>query len=138
MELLFVIHLFTSFVMTGICWFVQIVHYPLFRVIEEENLPQYEIKNVVTAYITVPTMIVEMCTGIALLYFDYNEFYLWNVILLGLIALSTCIFQVPIHLRLMKVNSERLVNLLIYSNWIRTLSWTVRSALLIIIILGKL
>lgn len=138
MELIFVVHLFTSFVMTGICWFVQIVHYPLFKAIEEENLPRYEIKNVVTAYITVPTMLVEMGTGIALLYYQYNSFYLWNVILLSIIALSTFILQVPIHLKLMQTNSPKLVNLLIHSNWIRTLSWTLRASILLIILLGKL
>jgi len=95
MGLILGIHAFTTFFMAGLCWFVQIVHYPLFHEINLEDFPLYEKKNAATAYITVPVMVLELATGLYLLYDAANFFTISNVILLGIIGLSTFIFQVP-------------------------------------------
>ena len=130
MNWIFVVHLATSFFMCGLCWFVQIVHYPLFLSIRSEDLPGYERKNFVTAYLTVPVMVIEMLTGLYLLYLTPEWPYILNVILLVIIALSTAIFQVPYHLRLMQKTDQSLIKKLIHTNWIRTLSWTSRGFVL--------
>ncbi|MFY0629560.1 MAG: hypothetical protein JXR05_04205 [Flavobacteriaceae bacterium] len=102
--------------MTGICWFVQIVHYPLFNAIDLEAFPSYKKKNIATAYITVPTMTVEIITGLYLLYEINSDIYLYNLLLLAVIWLSTIIFQVPIHLKLMKKATPALISKLIKTN----------------------
>lgn len=130
MNWIFVVHLATSFFMCGLCWFVQIVHYPLFLSIRSEDLPGYEQKNFVTAYLTVPVMVIEMLTGLYLLYLTPEWPYILNAILLIIIALSTAIFQVPYHLRLMQKTDQSLIKKLIHTNWIRTLSWTSRGFIL--------
>lgn len=119
--------------MIGLCWFVQIVHYPLFHQIKLEEFSKYERKNVVTGFITVPLMTIELTTGLYLLWTNPSFIYLLNIGLLGLIGLSTIFYQVPIHLKLMKEPSKALINKLILTNWIRTISWTIR-----LIILGLL
>lgn len=124
------IHIFTTLFMCGLCWFVQVVHYPLFKEIPTADFPRYQKKNYVTGVITVPVMIVELFTGIWLLYTDYSQLFLGNMILLALIWGSTFVFQVPTHLQLEKTPTQALMNKLIHTNWIRTLSWTVRSVLL--------
>jgi hypothetical protein len=116
--------------MTGLCWFVQIVHYPLFRVIESHKFPTYERKNAITGFITVPVMTIELITGLILLCNHQESIYLLNIILLAFIWLSTMIFQVPIHLKLMNDGSPKLVTKVIRTNWIRTLSWTIRTLLM--------
>lgn len=116
--------------MCGICWFVQIVHYPLFLAIRKEDFPVYEQKNFVTAYVTVPTMVVEMLTGLYLLYQHQGSLQYLNLGLLGIIALSTVIFQVPMHLQLMKEVNVPLIHRLIKTNWIRTIAWTIRAVIL--------
>ncbi len=130
MSWVFLVHLFSSLFMCGLCWFVQIVHYPLFLVIRPEDFPRYEQKNFVTAYLTVPIMTIELSTGLYLLYLD-QSFWLWlNLALLGIIALSTAFFQVPMHLRLMKEVNPPLIKKLIRTNWIRTIAWTLRMIIM--------
>ncbi len=120
--------------MTGLCWFVQIVHYPLFHQIKLEEFSKYERKNFITGFITVPVMTIELATGLYLLYYTPNLIHFLNVSLLGLIGLSTALFQVPIHLKLMKNASTGLINKLILTNWIRTISWTIRMVLLALVL----
>lgn len=117
--------------MSGLCWFVQVVHYPLFKEIPIDEFPNYERKNAATAYITVPLMVIELLTGMILLYYHPEWTYLINVFLLGVIGFSTFIFQVPIHLKLMREASPALIQKVIDTNWVRTLSWTIRSGILV-------
>ncbi len=130
MDLVLLLHIFTSLFMCGLCWFVQIVHYPLFKEIPAAKFPAYQKKNYATGYITVPLMFAELGTGLWLLFTDYSQLFLVNMVLLGLIWASTFIFQVPTHMQLVETPTHTLMNKLIRTNWIRTLSWTARSILL--------
>lgn len=130
MNLILLIHIFTTLFMCGLCWFVQIVHYPLFKEIAASDFPRYQKKNYVTGYITVPVMFIELFSALWLLYSTYSELMLINGVLLALIWASTFLFQVPIHLQLEKTLEHNLVNKLIRTNWIRTICWTARSILL--------
>ncbi len=116
--------------MTGLCWFVQLVHYPLFHVVPLDKFPQYEQRNAITAYITVPLMIMELGTGLVWLYLNPEWVYLIGAFLMGVIGFSTFVFQVPLHLKLMKKASMELINKVTNTNWIRTISWTIRSLIL--------
>ena len=133
-QIVLLIHLFSTIFMTGLCWFVQIVHYPLFRAMKLEDLPQYEQKNKVTGYVTVTVMTVELITALVLVYQQFELLYILNIIFLALIWLSTMVYQVPMHLKLMIVASNETISKLIRTNWIRTLGWTVRSGILLIIL----
>ena len=129
-----IVHVATSLFMCGLCWFVQVVHYPLFLTIRDEDFPAYEKKNFVTAYLTVPVMTVEMLTGLYLVYQHPELLYWLNTVFLMVIALSTAILQVPYHLRLMRVEDRALIKKLIATNWIRTISWTIRMVLLCLLL----
>nr|WP_321237450.1 hypothetical protein [uncultured Psychroserpens sp.] len=130
MKIILIIHVFTTVFMTGLCWFVQVVHYPLFREIDSNKFPAYERKNIITGVITIPVMTIELITGIILLYNYPEHLYITNMVLLAFIWLSTILFQVPIHMKLMTKGSPKLITKVIRTNWIRTLSWTVRTLLL--------
>jgi len=117
--------------MTGLCWFVQIAHYPLFRKINEAEFPEYERKNVLTtAFVSVPIMAIELSTVLILLYHEPNLFWCVNLLLIAIIALSTLVFQAPIHLILMQSTFTELITKVIRTNWIRTISWSIRSIML--------
>ena len=135
MSPVFLIHLFTTIFMCGLCWFVQIVHYPLFKEIPVADFPAYQKKNYATGFITVPVMSVELFSGIWLVYNDYSELFLANIILLFTIWASTFVFQVPTHLQLEKTPTHNLIKKLIRTNWIRTLCWSARSVLLAYLLL---
>lgn len=116
--------------MTGLCWFVQLVHYPLFHAVPLEKFSQYERKNAVTAYLTVPLMVIELGTGLLWLYLNPEWVYLINAFLMGVIGFSTFVFQVPLHLKLMNKASTKLIIKVTNTNWIRTISWSLRSLIL--------
>ena len=134
MTWIFIVHTASTLFMCGLCWFVQLVHYPLFLSIREEDFSDYEKKNFVTAYLTVPVMTVEMLTGLYLVYQNQEPLYLINTGLLIVIALSTAFLQVPYHLKLMQVADRTLIKKLIRTNWIRTLSWTIRMVILCVLL----
>ncbi|WP_045469059.1 hypothetical protein [Winogradskyella sp. PG-2] len=75
-------------------------------------------------------MTIELITRLILLYNYQDGLHLLNIVLLTFIWLSTLIFQVPTHLKLMQEESEELITKVIRTNWVRTLSWTVRALLL--------
>jgi hypothetical protein len=107
-----------------------VVHYPLFKEIAAADFPAYQKKNYATGFITVPMMFIELFSGIWVLYTDYSLLFLVNLILLVFIWGSTFLFQVPTHLQLIKTPTLSLMNKLIQTNWIRTISWTARALLL--------
>lgn len=137
MNIILITHIFSTLFMCGLCWFVQIVHYPLFKGLPLQDFPAYQKKNFVTGFVTVPVMLIELFSGLWILSSDYGNLFLINMILLGLIWGSTFLFQVPIHLQLTTNPSQKLFNKLIYTNWIRTISWSVRSVLLGYLLLQK-
>ena len=130
LQILLLVHFFSTVFMTGLCWFVQIVHYPLFKAVRSEDLPQYERKNKVTGYITVPVMLVELFSGLFLAYHFWELPHILNLAFLGIIWLSTAVYQVPMHLKLMQAAHADTLNKLIQTNWIRTISWSIRSIII--------
>ncbi|UTW63344.1 hypothetical protein KFE98_04075 [bacterium SCSIO 12741] len=138
MTIVLTIHILLTLFMTGLCWFVQIVHYPLFLQIRQEDFAEYEQRNFATGYITVPVMIVEWITGFWMLWETPDVWWMINGALMIAIGLSTFLFQVPTHLRLAASPNPQLIRFLIRTNWIRTASWTLRSILLAIWLIHSL
>jgi hypothetical protein len=130
-----------SIFMTGLIWFVQIVHYPLLERIPAEQLPSLERVNTRrTAWVVAPVMLAELlCAG-----------WLWHApppeaaavvapALAGLLGallatawLSTFALQAPAHRTLEQRHDATVLRRLVSTNWIRTAAWTARSAVLTI------
>lgn len=79
-------------------------------------------------------MTIELATALYLLYHSLSLLHFLNVGFLGLIALSTALFQVPIHLKLSQHATTALIDKLILTNWIRTISWTIRMVILALLL----
>jgi hypothetical protein len=41
-ELVLLVHVFSTLSMVGLIWFVQIVHYPLFKMVGDDGFSEYE------------------------------------------------------------------------------------------------
>lgn len=120
--------------MFGVVWFVQIIHYPLFAMVDDENFSVYEKEHVrLTAYLIMPAMLIELTSGIFLL-FNSSELlnnYFWvNIALLAGIWLSTFFVQVPLHSKLTNQKSNSQIKRLVNTNWVRTALWSLRLVLL--------
>ena len=56
------LHLIPTTFMAGVIWFVQVVHYPLFRGVGEHAFRCYEERHtVLTTWVVLPPMVAELC-----------------------------------------------------------------------------
>ena len=135
-ELVFQIHLLCTHAMIGLIWFVQIVHYPMFDGVGSEQFTDYQIRHMrLTTYAVSPFMIGEFITLFWLFSipeFFSNQLFLISAALFVLIWASTALLQVPCHNRLLKAFESSVHRKLVTSNWIRTIAWSLRGMLLIL------
>jgi hypothetical protein len=124
--------------MTGIIWFVQIVHYPLFAQVPAASFVRYEAAHATrTGWVVGPLMCVELTTAMLMLSTAVRPpaisraAAIAGAALVVVIWLSTGLVQVPLHNRLSAGYDAGAVSALIATNWIRTLAWTARAALVL-------
>jgi len=123
--------------MCGLIWFVQVVHYYLFNKIGIDSFAEYEkIHCRVTGYVVLPPMVLELLTSIYLAFYAVNSLTLLrvNLLLLILIWFSTFLIQTPLHFKLLNGFENVSYLRLVRYNWIRTVLWTLRSLILLVII----
>jgi hypothetical protein len=132
---IFVLNVLSTAAMTGLIWFVQVVHYPLFARVGAAEFVRYEGAHTsLTGFVVIPFMLLELATACALLWVRPEGFPLWAAWLgLGLVGLvwgSTFLLQVPQHEVLAGGFSANAHRLLVTTNWIRTAGWSARTILL--------
>ena len=141
MSLLFHIHVFFTLALTGLVWFVQVVHYPLYKKITPSGWVEYEKSHVKrTTWVTLYPMLVEATTGLTVLFIWFSQkntsliYYMTiNGVLSLAIWISTIAIQVPLHQKLQNKHDIKLIKRLIYTNWIRVILWTLRAVLVLYI-----
>lgn len=121
------IQFLVSWLLVGCSWYTQIIHYPLYKKIKE-GFVEYERSHIRrTAFFLAPLMLVEAISAIILVGLSEGQlakFAITNLILVIFIWLATFLFQVTQHQKLSVRFSQRVLNNLITSNWVRTLLWT--------------
>ncbi len=131
-------HLLATSMMVAVIWFVQVVHYPLFRRVGRDAFVRYENEHTQRiTFIVAPLMGAELVTA-ALLAVLVEESRLWpwawgGVGLVAVCWLSTAFIQVPCHRRLSLVYDEAVAVRLIGTNWIRTVAWTLRLPIAVLL-----
>jgi len=124
------LHLVPTLLMTGVIWFVQVVHYPLFRRVGAQAFSAYEAENVTrTTWVVLPTMLAELGLTIWLCLAAPGVATTTGLLLLAFIWLTTFVEQVPCHARLQVRANDIDMLRLVRGNWLRTIAWTARSAL---------
>lgn len=134
-SLLLTIHVFSCCFMTGLIWFVQIVHYPLMLRVRD-GFEAYERAHMNrTTFVVLPAMFAELITGALLWRTPLAETHRAALIaasaLLALIWASTFAIQSPTHAKLAGGWDEKNIQFLVVSNWFRTIAWTVRAVLVL-------
>ena len=133
-ETLVLLHAAATLFMTGLIWFVQLVHYPLFARVETADFRRYASEHQRrTTWVVVPAMLLELGTAIALVLeagtASSRQLAWIGLALLAVIWLSTVLLQVPLHRRLASGFDRPAIVRLVRGNWVRTIAWTLRSAL---------
>lgn len=127
-------HLIATLYMTGLIWFVQLVHYPLFAKVGEDAFVAYEAAHTQrTSVAVMGAMLVELGTAIGLIWMRPAVILAaeaWiGLGLVGVIWASTFFLQVPAHTRLGQGFDAAIATRLVRTNWIRTVAWTLRAGL---------
>jgi len=136
-ELTFTLQLFSSYFLTGLIWTIQMVHYPAFRFVNENNFSSFaQIHSKQITKVVMPLMITELITAFLLILAKGLDqvgftFFVTNFVLVICIWASTFFLSVPCHNKLMKKRTEEVIERLISTNWPRTIFWTLKSLALL-------
>jgi hypothetical protein len=128
-------HAFVTLFMTGLIWFVQVVHYPLFDRVGKAEFAGYERQNTRrTGWVVGGTMLLELALALLLVGSPGGPMAWCGLGLLGIVWLSTAVGQMPAHLRLERGFDAGAHRRLVRGNWIRTVGWTLRGVLAIVML----
>jgi hypothetical protein len=125
--------------MVGVIWFVQHVHYPLLATFSMEDAPRVAIEHQRrTSHVVGLPMAVEGLSTLYLLAWrpDGVSFILpWiGAALLAAALGSTVLLSVPLHARMASNPRADTGRRLVVTNWPRTVAWTLRGAVCIVMI----
>lgn len=121
--------------MTGVIWYVQVVHYPLFSRVGSAVFAEYEASHCsLTTMVVAPAMLIEAFSAVLFIRFHpagiKDSEAAAGAALVMLIWIATALFSIPYHKQLAAGFAIAAHNNLCRLNWIRTVAWTGRSALL--------
>lgn len=130
--------LICSWMMIGIIWFMQLVHYPLYAKIKEGFI-EYEKSQIRrVSFLVGPIMLIEAITSIVLVGVAPTGIQTilaaLSLIILIFIWISTLLFLMGQHQKLSIRFSKKILHVLIISNWIRAILWTIKGLLIIFMI----
>ncbi len=140
---LLVTHATATQFMVGLIWVIQLVHYPLFARVGSAEFEAYEREHMRRiGWIVGPVMMVELVTALGLLLrrpIGVDLALVWaGFAMVAAIWVSTAAVQAPTHGRLARGKDERLIRRLVASNWLRTVLWTLRGGLAMVMLVQGL
>ncbi len=126
----------TTLPLVGLIWFVQVVAYPQFARVDVASFPAYHAAHAtLISYLVGPLMLVELGACLLMVVARPPAVSMTVAIVgLGLCALAwvvTGLVSVPLHETLGRGFDVSAHARLVSSNWLRTLAWTARGALLL-------
>ena len=136
--ILLALHAATTWIMTGVIWFVQVVHYPLLSRVGA-NFTEYESEHVRrTMPLAASAMIAELLLAMWIALRPPATLPLWmpytGFALLLFLWATTFFVMVPLHNLLSREQSQANVTRLVNFNWWRTLAWSLRGVLAVVMI----
>lgn len=139
MTLVLIAHAAATWAMVGLIWFVQVVHYPLFASVGETGFVRYENAHTRrTSFVVGVFMPLEAITAVWLVFAAPDgvstSLVVAGLILLAALWVSTAFWQAPLHGRLSAGYDAALQRRLVTSNWLRTAVWTIRGALVLVML----
>lgn len=134
----------SAWFMTGLIWFVQLVHYPLMQRVGPAEWREYERAHQrQTTWAVAPVMLTELLTAALLLLIVFGNaptelssgapkaVVMIATGLLAAVWISTFAVQVRLHTALLNSDDLTIRRALVRTNWTRTIIWTTRAALLL-------
>jgi hypothetical protein len=137
MYTLLAVHALATIMMAGLIWFVQLVHYPLLPLVRAEGFARYEREHTRRAtWIVAPLMGLQALTAVALVSLanaaTAQAFAVGGLLLAAVIWASTAWLQAPCHRELADGYDALTAGRLVATNWVKTVAWTARAGLAIL------
>jgi hypothetical protein len=131
---LYIFNIAISWGLLLLIWLVQIIIYPGLSRIPPKGFVNYHRWYMIRiSTIVLPLMICELIITIGWLMLENYSFYsLVSAFLVVIIWLSTFVLQVPIHKHLQLGKDHACIRRLVATNWIRTIAWSMRAAVVTI------
>jgi hypothetical protein len=138
-RVILLVHAAATIFMTGLIWFVQVVHYPLFAAVGRDHFPAYEGAHTqLVSLVVIPAMLTELLTAVLLVIAGGQSVRLGEslggLVLLAVVWGSTFFLQVPRHTELAGGFDEAAHRALVTTNWVRTIGWSLRGLLSLLMI----
>lgn len=131
------IQVLVTFMITGLSWYVQIAQYPLFQYVSEADFKNFHFQHVARTNVVIMALLpAEMVTSAITAYYGFpglsHRSWILGFMLTLAICLCTALIQIPLHSKLSKGKDVQAIRKLVHSHWIRTLLWSLRTALLLL------
>ncbi|REJ85561.1 MAG: hypothetical protein DWQ36_02800 [Acidobacteria bacterium] len=130
----------TTLPLVGLIWTVQLVHYPLFRLVGVERFPEYHAQHSLwISVVVMPLMLAELALAVAwaalppdvgALGLSGSRTALLGLLLVAAVWIATFALSVPQHALLAEGFDAAAHARLVSTNWLRTAAWTGRAGLL--------
>lgn len=133
----FLVTLAFTLYMTGMIWSMQVFEYPLFALVGRSEFPSYHAAhNRSLPFFVILPSVLALGSAVVLFWIRPAGIPLWSVALVVALDLailvSTAVWQAPLHARLDREGfSAKVISILVQSNWIRTILWTINALLLL-------
>lgn len=135
-----VAHLAATWFMVGLIWLVQRVTYPAFALAGDDGVEYHRHHTRGIGPVVGPPMAIEAATAALLVVPGVPgvpvALAVGSLGVLAVVQASTAFLQVPAHGRLSQGMLLDEIAGIVRTNWIRTVGWTVRGALAIVILLS--
>ena len=139
-QVITLLNLTVSAMLTGLIWTIQVVHYPGFLKVGAEQFTTYQHSHMRTiSYIVIPLMLVELIAALLLQFLYHHSIpritYLATAMVL-VVWVSTLLVSSPLHGKLAARGFDpQVIQQLIDTNWIRTIAWSLRTGVLFYVLL---
>tara|TARA_R110002096_G_scaffold326134_2_gene520041 strand:- start:2653 stop:3069 length:417 start_codon:yes stop_codon:yes gene_type:complete len=130
-ELIFLVNTFSTLFLTGLIWFVQIVQYPSFYLVDEDSFIHFHAHHTKRiSFIVAPVMFLELISSAFLWHYsEWTSLPSIGFYIVLLIWMSTFFISVPKHNFLQQKKDPKVIHALVNTNWIRTCLWSIKAVL---------
>lgn len=138
---LLTVHLLVTAALAGLIWTIQLVHYPLFNMVDRNQFVEFEAAHSSRiSFIVGPLMGAELLCALAIAFtnpLDASPIVVWvSLGILVAVHATTVLCSVPAHTILGQGFDEAAHRRLVKTNWIRTFGWTIRAILALVLVLA--
>lgn len=132
-KLLLLLNFALAVYLTGLIWTVQVVHYPSFGLVKPADFVAFHKAHTTRmSYVVLMPMVLELGLAVWLAWQGraLGAAVWWALALVLLIWAATFFISVPFHNRLAQGFDYVAIDGLVRTNWLRTVAWTGRTAVL--------